>query len=322
MEKNIREYARQFAYEPEVKNADKLGEFETVVIGGMGGSGLVAGVLRAIKPSLDVAVHHEYGLPQFADKDKEKRLFIAISHSGNTEEVVDFMNTAVSQGLQTAVVASHGKLLELAQQNGLPHITLPADDIQPRMALGYMLRAVLKLIKEEDLFSETGKLTDNLKPTELEPHGRRLAEAVINRIPIIYASRSNQILAYNWKIRFNETAKVPAFFNTFPELNHNEIQGFGTHEGSQVLSEKMSFIFLEDDSDHQRIKRRMDITAAMYKKFGLPVERIGLEGGTRLEKIFNTIILGDWTAYHAALKYGAELESVPGIDEFKRALGA
>ena len=322
IEKNIREYARQFAYEPQVKNAEKLGNFEAIVIGGMGGSGLIAGILRAVKPGLDVAAHHEYGLPQFIDRDTEKRLFIAISHSGNTEEVVDFCKTAIKKGFQTAVISAKGKLLELAKKKNLPYIDLPGDEVQPRMTLGYMLRAVLKLIGEEDLYIEAGKLVNNLKPTEYKGRGRELSEALFGKVPVIYASRSNQILAYNWKIKFNETGKVPAFYNTFPELNHNEIQGFNIQSDNQALSERMYFIFLEDDEDHPRIRERMKITADMYGDFGLLVERVKIDGKTKLEKIFNTIILGDWTAYYTALQYHAEPESVPTIEKFKETLGA
>jgi glucose/mannose-6-phosphate isomerase len=322
IEKDIREYAQQFSYEPEVKSADKVGDFEAVVIGGMGGSGLVAGILRTIKPELDVVAHHEYGLPQFVDRDTEKRLFIAISHSGETEEVIDFCQTAIKRGFQTAVISAKGKLLELAEKNNLPHINLPGDDIQPRMALGYMLRAILKLIGEDGLLADTGKLSNSLKPAEYERQGRELSETLFNKVPVIYASRSNQTLAYNWKIKLNETGKIPAFYNVFPELNHNEMQGFDIRLNNRTLSSGTHFIFLEDDEDHPRIRERMKITSDIYKNLGLPIEHIKIKGKTKLEKIFNTLMLGDWTAYYTALKYGGEPESVSLIEKFKETLGA
>ena len=36
------------------------------------------------------------------------------------------------------------------------------------------------------------------------------------------------------------------------------------------------------------------------------------------EKIFNSLILGDWTAYHVAKVYGNEANDVPLIEKFKK----
>ena len=54
----IKNFPKQFQYEPEIINGEKIGEFESAVIGGMGGSGLVVGILRALKVELDVVSHH------------------------------------------------------------------------------------------------------------------------------------------------------------------------------------------------------------------------------------------------------------------------
>lgn len=318
LKNDILNYAKQFAYVPEVKNANNIGEFESVVIGGMGGSGLPAGLLRAVKPEFDITAHHEYGLPKFIEHDKERRLLIAISHSGNTEETIDFCKTANDRGFKIAVIASKGKLLDIAEAKGLPYIDLPGDDVQPRMSLGYMLRAILKLIGEEDLYEEAGGLTETLKPEEFEGKGKELAEKLFGHVPIIYASRDNQLIGYNWKIKFNETSKSPAFYNTFPELNHNEMQGFDVADSTRKLSENLHFIFLEDENDYPRIRNRMNVTAKLYDDRGLKLERVSIEGKTKLEKIFNTLTLGDWTAYYLAKEYGNEPEKVPMVVEFKK----
>ncbi|MBI2506739.1 MAG: hypothetical protein HYW00_01200, partial [Candidatus Colwellbacteria bacterium] len=225
LEDSIKSFPKQFAFEPEIKNAEKIRQFESLVIGGMGGSGLIAGILRALKPELDIAAHHDYGLPAYL-KDADKRLFIAISYSGNTEETISFFNETIAKNLNIAVIAVGGKLLQLAQEKGIPFVQLPDTGIQPRMSIGFMLRAVLKLTGESRLYKESGKLANTLKPGEWETKGKELADTIFKHIPIIYSSRRNIALAYNWKIKFNETGKAPAFYNTFPELNHNEMTGF------------------------------------------------------------------------------------------------
>src|SRR3989304_6848702 len=99
----IKNFPKQFAFEPEVKNADKLKPFESLVIGGVGGSGLVASILRALRPELDIAAHHDYGLPAYL-MDSTKRLFVAVSYSGNTEEIIDFFEKAVEKQFNVAII--------------------------------------------------------------------------------------------------------------------------------------------------------------------------------------------------------------------------
>ncbi len=317
LEETIKNFPKQFAFEPEVKNAEKLRPFESLVIGGMGGSGLVAGILRALKPEMDIAAHPDYGLPSYL-KDADKRLFIAVSYSGNTEETISFFNETVAKDLNIAVVTVGGKLLQLAQEKGVPYVQLPDTGIQPRMSTGLMLRAVLKLINDDPLYEEAGKLTEILKPEELEAKGKELAEKLFNYAPVVYSSRRNLALAYTWKIKFNETGKIPAFYNTLPELNHTEMTGFDVKDGTRALSQKTYFIFLKDSDDHPRVQKRMEVLEKLYRERNLSVLTLNLDGVSRLEKIFRSLILGDWTSYHLAMKYGVEPEQVPMVEEFKR----
>lgn len=319
LEDSIKSFPKQFAFEPEIKNAEKIRQFESLVIGGMGGSGLIAGILRALKPELDIAAHHDYGLPAYL-KDADKRLFIAISYSGNTEETISFFNETIAKNLNIAVIAVGGKLLQLAQEKGIPFVQLPDTGIQPRMSIGFMLRAVLKLTGESRLYKESGKLANTLKPGEWETKGKELADTIFKHIPIIYSSRRNIALAYNWKIKFNETGKAPAFYNTFPELNHNEMTGFDVQETTRELSDKMFFIFLKDEDDHPKITKRMEVLERLYRDRKLSVAVVSLEGNSKMEKIFNSLTLADWTAYYTAKRYNVEPEQVPMVEEFKKLL--
>ena len=151
-----------------------------------------------------------------------------------------------------------------------------------------------------------------------ESDGKNLAENMHNKIPLIYSSLSNLSLAYNWKIKMNETAKIPAFYNVFPELNHNEMTGFDVVEGTHLLSKNMSFIFLKDRSDNERIQKRMDITETLLEERGFEVIVRELSGKTTFEKIVTTLLTADWTALHLSRMYGTEAEKVPMVEELKK----
>ncbi len=318
MSNAIRDFAKQFAYLPRVENAKKLKQrYKNVIITGMGGSRLPALILSAWKPELSLTIWNDYGLPHIPEPERKKTLVIVSSYSGNTEEALDGLALALKKKLPTAAIAVGGKLLETAKKRKLPYVELPNTGIQPRSALGLSLRALLALIGDTVGLKETTKLAQVLRPDGLESKGKALAETLKDRVPVIYASRANLAIAYNWKIKLNETGKIPAFYNVFPELNHNEMNGFDVQPSSRHLSDRFSFILLQDKKDHQQIQKRMLVVKKLYENRGLPVTIQPLEGKTFLEKTFNSLLLADWTAVALADLYGLESEQVPMVEEFK-----
>ena len=317
-QKTIENFAKQFEWEPEIKEADKLKSAKRFVVIGMGGSHLAAGLLKIYNPMLDLFVHKDYGLPPLSDEILKESLFIASSYSGNTEEVLDFIERAQELGLHIAAISTNGKLLEFAQSNNIPYIQMPDTGIQPRNALGFSLVALAKLIADEPLLAQLAQLSKQLDPLRWEEQGKDLADKLSGKVPVIYSSTPNIPIAYNWKIKFNETGKIPAFYNLFPELNHNEMAGFDVIPSTKKLSDNFHFIFLQDENDHPKIKKRMEICKQLYEERNLPVTVLELAGNTVFEKIFNSLLLADWTALHTAKLYGAEPEEVKIIEEFKQ----
>lgn len=313
----IENFAEQFSYEPKIENAESLASFRKYIVIGMGGSHLAAGLLKAWNPYLDVIIHSDYGLSALLEEELQERLIILSSYSGNTEEVLDAFHIAEEKRLRVAVIATGGKLLELAKKGRAPYIEMPETGIQPRSALGLGVKAFLKLMGEEDALEEVGGLAETLNPKTFEKEGKDLAKKLKDKVPVVYASARNFSIAYTWKIKLNETGKIPAFCNAIPEMNHNEMTGFDINDSSKHLSERFAFIILKDKSDHPRIGKRMEISEKLYKERGFPVHTIELKGASTFEKIFSSIILADWTAFYTAETYGLEAEDIPMVRELK-----
>jgi len=306
-------FPKQFKYEPKVENAvGHLVKFERFALMGMGGSALVGDLIKRLDPSLDIIVHKDYGLPEV---DLDGRLLIFVSYSGNTEETLDAFDHALKAGHHLAVISVKGKLLDKAKKIGVLYVELPDTGIQPRVSIGLQMRAALLLMQQDKLYKEIGKLGANFKG--LEKEGEKLAKSIVGKIPLIYASGENGAIAYNWKIKFNETGKIPAFWSVLPEANHNEINGFGG-KGENKQTSNFICLFIKDDADYSRIKKRMTVLGSLYKGLGLSIKTISLTGKANAEKIFNSLILGDWTAYHVAKVYGNEANDVPLIEKFKK----
>ena len=251
MQEAIEKFASQFAFDPEVRNADQLKPATMAIIAGMGGSHLAADLCRSYDPAFQVMIHKDYGLPP--GSSGSDALFVASSYSGNTEETLSAFEEARAAKMNVAVIAVGGKLLERAEQLGVPFIQLPNTGIQPRCALGYSFRAMAKLLGREDALVESGRLAETLQSLAFQSRGQELAKALKDHVPVICASARNFSIAYNWKIKLNETGKIPAFCNAFPELNHNEMTGFDLQETSKHLSERFHSSF----SVIQKITRRI-----------------------------------------------------------------
>lgn len=319
MYKTIKEAAKQFAFEPKIENKENFHPASKYVLVGMGGSHLAAGLLKILKPELDIIIYRGYGLPALSDL--KERLIILSSYSGNTEEVLDAYEASGKLGLNRAVISIGGKLLEQAKNDKVVYIQMPDFGVQPRSALPLNLKSLLKLVREETLLKEAGELQNTFRPESVEDEGKSLAEKLHGHIPVIYASEKNQALAYNWKIKFNETGKIPAFYNVISELNHNEMTGFDVKDSTRALSEKFYFLFLYDSEDHLKIQKRMAITAKLYEDRKLPTHSITLSGSSIFHKIFNSLTLADFAAYFTAEAYGLESEQVPMVEEFKKLIG-
>lgn len=318
MDKTIKDFPKQFEYEPVIENAGAFAQKKYMITAGMGGSHLSADILQMAYPDANIIAHENYGLPMMSESILNDSMLIANSYSGNTEETIDAFEKAIEKKIPVAVIATGGKLLERAKKEGIAYIQMPATGIQPRMALGFHIRALLKLVGKEEAFQETATLLKTLDVTDAEKKGKTLAEKLQGKIPVIYSSAENRAIAYNWKIKFNETGKIPAFYNVFPELNHNEMASFDIQESTKKMGEMFHFIFLTDSSDHPRIQRRMEVCKKLYEDRELPVGVQHLEGKNIWEKIFNSLLIADWASFYTATHYGLESEQVSMVEEFKK----
>ncbi len=315
---DIKNFAQQFEFEPKIENRSALKKkFKKIIVAGMGGSHLAADIIRCWLPECDLRIWSNYGLPALEPKELKKCLIIVSSYSGNTEETIDTFQLAQKRNYPIAVITSGGKLLHLAKKNKIPHVVLPCLDIQPRMALGWSIRAMLAVMDKIACLKETRLLGKILRPEHYEKEGKELAQKLKGSVPIIYSSSRNSAIAKIWKIKFNETGKIPAFYNVFPEMNHNEMTGFDIKKTTKTLSKNFRCILLRDNDDDTRIQKRMTVLKSLYEKRGLRVEEIHMKIVPRLHKIFSTIVLADWVSYYTAKLYSVEPEKVPMVEEFK-----
>lgn len=312
-------FPKQFEFVPVIENPNAFKTMQKFVVCGMGGSQLAADLLKSWNPALDLVSHKDYGLPSLSDEELRTRLIITSSYSGNTEETLESFAQAVEKKLPVIAISTGGKLLELAKKYSVPYIKLPAAGIQPRCASGFNIKALLKAMGHESALEEIAGLAHTLNAQDFEEPGQDLAKKLKGFVPVIYASSRNSALAYNWKIKLNETGKTPAFCNVFPELNHNEMNSFDSGANSTHVPQKFYFVFLRDAAtDHPRTLKRMEVLKKLYEERGFLVSIIELKGQNLFHKLFSAVLLVDWVSYYLAQSYGLDPEQVPMVEEFKK----
>ncbi|MEK7461551.1 MAG: SIS domain-containing protein [Patescibacteria group bacterium] len=309
------ELKRQLSFIPKLEgnlSRTEIKEFDNVIVCGMGGSALAARILFFLDPTFPVWLHDDYGLPA---KNEGKVLYIAISYSGNTAETLSFVKEALKKKYSLIIITSGGVLLDLAIKNKILHILIPSGFV-PRNAVLYMLRALLYVINRENLFLESdARLFDFSKASE---HGLEFGKKFENKIPLIYASRENQALAYIWKIVLNETGKIPAFVNYFPELAHNEIQGLVSETAGSV-AEHLKVLLLLDREDSNELSRVMTVFQSTASAYGVEVFSLDLPEG-KTNKLLYVLSVASATAQVVARSHGVDANSAPFIEKLKTLL--
>ncbi len=306
------------------------GSFRSVMISGMGGSALPGNLFRiylndlfrAEEPTrqpLAIYQNRSYRLPP---ESFHECLNFICSYSGNTEETVASFTEALERGLPCIAFSAGGKIEAMAKERGVPHIKLPIPNpsFQPRMGTGFFIGAMLQVLINQGLVPDTRK--EILAEAEelgaalpaLEERGKSLASRMAGKTPVIYTTAKYKSVAMVWKIKLNENAKTPAFWNFFPELNHNEMVGWTLPQG------KFFVLMLREPGDHPQNVKRFDITAGLLREKGVDVEVLDMEGETVYSRVFRSIALGDFTSYYLALEYGQDPTPVAMVEALKQQL--
>ncbi len=306
------------------------GEFKNIVCCGMGGSALFGDFLKSClrdEISLPIEVCRGYHLPKFIDKDS---LVLVDSYSGDTAESLSAFGEAKERGCQIVCFTSNGKLKEMAETSGTNLVLLPTG-LTPRQSFHYSVIYSLALLNKLGLISDkSGEIMEAINITKkqvikyssdvkiAENSAKTLAQKIFGKISIIYTASDYKIAALKWKIDFNETAKTIAFYNVFSELNHNEINGW---EHPKELTKNFIVIYLRNDDDPERIKKRFDITKKIINPYVAEIIEIYSGGEGKLTRLFSSIILGSFISFYLAILNKTDPTPALKVEFLKRELG-
>jgi len=302
---------------------------QAITVAGMGGSAIGGELLkdwardRIVVP---IEVCRDYSLPAYADKNT---LVFVTSYSGETEESLSAFLDAIKRKCMIVCISSGGKLREYAEKLGFPHLLVPSG-MAPRATLPYLFMPLPVLLEQMGLVSgvsaevsETVRILErvssvnSLKTPTGENSSKMLALDVRGAVPVVYGFGIYRAVAQRFKTQFNENSKVPAKWEFFPELNHNEIVGW---EGVKQLAKCFSVILIRDGNETEATKKRIEVTKELMNKESLKIHEVMAKGKSTMAKMASVICIGDFTSVYLAVLRGIDPTPVKTISFLKERL--
>ena len=311
--------ARRVAPEPL-----SLDGIDTIVVSGMGGSGIAGDVLWALALQgypRPIIVHKSYGVPAFTGP---RTLLVAFSYSGSTEETLSAFDAAGKRGARRFAVTSGGALAERCYAAGVEHAPIPpGGDRPPRHSLGYLLVPALVALGLDDDLDEAIDLLAQLSQ-ELGRHtpladnpckqiAARLAEGLV---PLSWGGHGlGSVAAYRLKCQLNENAKLPALHAELPEADHNDVVGW---ERPSALTGVSAMIGLRDvEGEHPRVARRFDITQRLLADQLAVSTELRARGRSPVARAASLFVQADLVSVYAALACDRDPSPIASIDRLK-----
>ncbi|OGM01914.1 hypothetical protein A2115_00505 [Candidatus Woesebacteria bacterium GWA1_41_8] len=306
---------------------------KNVVVSGMGGSALPGRIVDSLildRATTPIEVSTEYKLPNYVGPDS---LVIVSSYSGGTEETISALYDALNKKAKIFVVSTGGKLSELAKAQSLPsYIFTPKfnPSNQPRMGLGYSIGAVLFLLGKgnyihlgesevESLIAIAEKFVSEYSvrtPISQNP-AKALANTLKGKATVLVASEHLVGISHAFKNQLNENSKAFAVLFDIPELNHHLMEGLSNPKEIKPLLE---FLFVFSRLYSQPVRKRYPLTAEVVEKNDISTKTIELLSESKLEQIFEMLILGEYVSFYLSCLYGIDPTPIPWVDYFKKAL--
>jgi glucose/mannose-6-phosphate isomerase len=296
-----------------------------ILICGMGGSAISGEYLSVyLKKQLNipVIVNRNYEIPVFTS---ESTFVILISYSGNTEETISCLITAIKKSAKIIGIGSGGALESFFKQYNLPFFPIPSG-YQPRASFPLLFFPLLKILHTLKLFPLEQSAIDetlsifrqmrqefNFKTPTASNQAKQTAQKLYDRIPVIWSPFS--CIANRMKCQFNENSKVLALAEELPELNHNHIVGWESWEKENPFI----LITYRFPDEHPNVALRFEITKEILKDKVEIIEIIA-QGTSFLSQLFSATYYGDYVSMYLAIFNNQNPNTVNSINYLKNQL--
>jgi glucose/mannose-6-phosphate isomerase len=303
---------------------------EKVVIGGMGGSAIAGDVVAdymRTESEIPITVCRTLHVPRFVN---ERTLFVAISYSGETRETISLLKQAEARRAMIVSICSGGALLSNSLVKRTPHIQV-RQGLPPRVALPELLASLLLVLEKSSILKNIDGLLESLskaletqierieqtKPFD-ENQAKHFAVKLLNRVPLLIGPEEMVSVLRRFKNELNENSKMPAFWFSYPECYHDDV------EGLKMLREVCAaqLIFLMTTEHGSQIRTREILFKLVNDLDFPPILKFGGIGENFLSELLTAITFGDYVSIYLAILRGEDPTRLTQIPQFRATASA
>ena len=297
-----------------------INEINSIVICGMGGSGIGGKLVSQwLEKELSVPVYlaQDYELPSFVDKHS---LVIASSYSGNTEETLYSVQEAKTRGAHIIGITTGGKLAEFCASSGYDCMLVPGGN-PPRTALAFSLGQLLSILTSLGFCSndrllefEKSALLLNESISEIKTRASELALFLKDKFILIYAASNYEAVAIRARQQINENGKMLCAHHLIPEMNHNELVGWGGGD------DRFAAVFIDSLDLNERNLKRFIFSKEYISTKTAHIFTIKAKGNSMIERSIYLIHLVDWASLYLAELNKVDAMEINVINDLKNQL--
>jgi glucose/mannose-6-phosphate isomerase len=301
----------------------------SVALLGMGGSAIAGDLATAIwadRISVPIEVLRDYELPAWVGP---QTLVIASSKSGDTEETLRQLETALSRRCPVVCVSTGGAMRRVAEAASLPLAVFPGRG-SPRASMGWSLGIVAGVLEragvleldeaeiEAAVASARGMAARCAPgiPTADNP-AKQLAWSLVDRFVVICGAGFLAPVARRWKTQLNENSKAAAVYEELPEATHNTVVGL---EQPESLRDHLAVVLLRSELEHPRNALRAQLLADVMDTGLIWQQAVETSGEGRLGHALSGVVIGDYVSVYTAFMYAVDPTPIVAIEHIKEQL--
>ncbi|MFZ9283587.1 MAG: SIS domain-containing protein [Candidatus Nanopelagicales bacterium] len=322
----------------------------SLVIIGMGGSGIAGQVLQALASQSSgipvVAVNSDV-IPSWVGIND---FVIACSASGNTAETLAATQIALQRGCKVvAITSANSKLANLVADHRADLIEIDPAGRMPRACLWLLLTPQLLIADALGILefnrNAAAELADKLDELAIanganseidESAAKSLALEVAGHITICWAtSHLLAPIAYRFACQLNENANAPAIFGALPEAAHNQVvamdgfflddedaleQLFKDRIEDPTITSTLRLVLLRDSGETDLVRKTADLVTDLAIERGMLVTTITADDESLIHRIATITSIVDYASAYVALATGIDPGPIPFIAELKAGL--
>ena len=269
----------------------------------------------------------------------EKTLVIAISHSGETVEILDAIDEVLKRNIEVIAITFGEKLRQKYGENKKVQLIEYQEELLPRMAVGYSYVFLVGILSKASLLKVMGIKKDDplgfrwddietvlfAYIRELMPEidinnniAKKTAINIFKTIPVIYgSSRITDLISYKFKTELNAASKVFAHSNMIPDIDHDEIEIWEMDHDSR---KKYMVLFISDSHSNEETLKMVEILKGIFIEKDVRFEEIIFDDENDVVRAFKGIFLASWVSIYLAVLNNVNPVEIKLVDTIKKRL--